>query len=550
MPRNMDFAMDQPARERIDAVFAAFDRDDAPGGAVAVASNGQTIYRKGFGLADLARRVRNTPVTTLPIASITKHMTCAALLQLQHDGALSIDDRVGDWLPDLPPAQRRPTLRQLMTHTGGIRCYLDQALYNGYATMPGGMPLVIQSRQTDINFEPGDGSSYCNGGYLLLSLVVERASRMPLGDYLQGKFFSPLGMASTRLPRFARNMRPGAARTYLRSPPGGWRPGLQLTEEQFGDGGAWSSIDDMSRWMAFLRRGGPVSLASLAQRAQLANGWTSDYGFGLISERWRGMTIVNHAGGLPGASSLMLMLPEAGVDVILLFNRNAPLRDLALAVLRVLLGDRLEAEAPAPRFADHAGLAGHYFQPETGFMLGFDDVDGALGLSLFGGPAFPLDGRIDVRDALPFGADVGTGEMRFRRAEQAGAILFSDAGRWREAVRIDAQAPSSFEALLRDGAGTFLNTQVAATLELVESGGAPAVRFQGEYGGATYGAELVAPDMLRFRPNEFPGGMIARLVRRDGEVEAIVVSTGRSRATRFDRAACGVLDMPAARRSV
>ncbi|MBC7939196.1 MAG: beta-lactamase family protein, partial [Chitinophagaceae bacterium] len=411
--------------DRIQAILAPYNRSDAPGCTVAISQNGQTLYRNGFGLANFEHGVANLPATRMPIASVTKHFACAAVLQLASEGKLSLDDAVGRWVPELSEVQRRPTLRQLMNHTGGMRCYLEVAAFNGLNPMPAGLPLTIQARQSEVNFEPGHGSSYNNGAYVLLSLTVQRAGGQPLGEYMAGRFFKPLRMEATHLQPSRWPLQRGVATKYVPYGQDGnaWRHGMDLTDELSGDGGIVSSADDMLQWARFLTMAtGPVSLATLAVPTTLANGSVSGYGLGLHTEQWRGVKIVHHGGGLIGAACFFVMVPDEGIALMVMFNRTVPVRQIALQLLEAVLHDRVRPPPPEPRSADHAALMDrHYLVPDTGFMFAFTDVGGRLGLSVYGGPAGPLEGCATENGQLPFGLTTATSDLRFRVPDDAGS---------------------------------------------------------------------------------------------------------------------------------
>jgi D-aminopeptidase len=531
--------------ESIEAVLAPYNRSDAPGCTVAISQHGQTLYRNGFGLANFEHGVSNLPATRMPIASVTKHFACAAVLQLASEGKLTLDDPIGRWVPELSAVQHKPTLRQLMNHTGGLRCYLEFAAFSGLNTMPAGLPLAIQVRQSQVNFEPGEGQAYCNGGYHLLSLAAQRASGQPLGELLAERFFKPLQMQATTMPGSRWPLERGVATKYLpHGAPGpdgqGWRHGLDLTEELLGDGGIVSSADDMLRWAQFLATAsGPVSLATLAVPTTLANGSVSGYGLGLHTEQWRGVKIVHHGGGLVGAACFFVMAPDEGVALMLMFNRMVPVRQIALQLLEAVLPERVQPALPAPQSADDAVLMGHhYLVPETGFLFAFADVGGRLGLSVYGAPPASLEGCSTDEGQLPFGMTVATGDLRFRLPQGAGsppaAIDMLDAGTWRRAERLQGTPPAP-QAVLDDAAGSFYSADAAATLQLGLSDGKLVLKSHGDFGANTFAAEALAPDVLRYWPMEVPGGELLRLQRRDGRVHALVKSSGRTRRLVFIR---------------
>lgn len=378
-------------------------------------------------MANIEHGVLNTPATRMPIASITKHFTCAAALRLAATGKLNLDEPIGRWVPELTPEQRQPTLRQLMSHTGGLRCYIDHAVFDGFALMPAGRPASLQCRLRQVNFPPGYGMAYSNAGYLLLTWAIERAVGAPLEEVLREGIFAAAGLQSTALMRWALPVQAGVATTYQRAAERsgrGWQHSVNLAEELFGDAGIVSTVDDLLCWAAYLRTAnGPVSLETLAAGTTLANGLQSRYGLGLITRSWRGLRLIYHAGTLPGVTAQFLTIPQEELDVVVLFNRPGPAVDLSQKIVAILLEGRLAEPPPAPATAPYDAFLGQYVAPDTGVLFALVDVEGKLALSQFGGSPVPLEARPSSPDHWPFGADVGSGDMLFRPVANGSATL-------------------------------------------------------------------------------------------------------------------------------
>lgn len=562
---------------RLDPLFASFHRNDAPGCIVGVSHRGELVYRDAFGMANIEHGVANTPATRMWVGSITKHFTCAAALRLAATGNLSLEDPIGRWVPELTAEQRHPTLRQLMSHTGGLRCYIDHAVFDGFALMPPGRPAALQCRLTEMNFPPGHGMAYSNAGYLLLTWAIERAAGAPLEDVLRDGIFAEAGLQSTALLRWAKPVQTGVATTYQRVPEragrgpaggsvgsrsAGWQHSVDLAEELFGDAGVVSTVDDLLRWAAYLRKAtGPVSLDALAAPTNLANGLQSRYGLGLITKPWRGLRLIHHAGTLPGVTAQFLTIREEELDVVVLFNRPGPAVDLSQKVVATLLEGRLEEPPPAPVAASYSALLGQYVSPDTGILFGLSDLDGKLALSQFGGSPVPLEARPSGAGHWPFATDVGSGDMLFRPARGAsearepaadgasvmdrvsatapmsapgGDIEYFDRSGWHLARRI-AGAPMSAAEVVQAAPERYWSDCAAATLRFVARDAALEVVIAGEFGVGHYPAASVGPDLVRFWSPGLAPGVLVRLEREDGVVERIVVSTPRTRATVFQR---------------
>ncbi len=524
----------------LDQLFAPFRRNDAPGCVVGVAHQGRLVYRAAFGMANVEHGVANTPATCMPIASISKHFTCAAALRLAAQGKISLEDPIGRWVPELAVEQRHPTLHQLMSHTSGLRCYIDHAVFDGFQLMPAGRPESLQCRLTDVNFPAGYGTGYSNAGYLLLTLAIERAAGAPLEDVFRDGIFSDAGLQSTSLLRWALPVQAGVATTYQRSTDRsgrGWQHSVSLAEELFGDAGIVSTVDDLLRWAAYLRTStGPVSLDTLATITTLANGLQSRYGLGLISKPWRGLRLIHHAGTMPGVTAQFLTIPEEALDVVVLFNRPGPAVDLSQKIVATVLQDRLEEPPPPPAAASYESLLGQYVAPETGVLFGLTDLEGKLALTQFGGSPVPLEARPPSDAQWPFGTDLGTGDMLFRPHPGAtnGDIEYFDRSGWHVARRITGP-PMTAAEVAQAAAGTYRSDCAAAAVRFVARNADLEVVMTGEFGVGHYPAASVGPDLVRFWAPGLAPGMLIRLERDAGRVERIVVSTPRTRATVFQR---------------
>ena len=185
---------------RVDRLFAEWDKPTSPGCAVAVMKDGRIVHERGYGMADLDHDVKISPTTVFHVASMSKQFTAAAILMLAEDGKISLDDPVRKYVPELPDLGPI-TLRQLLHHTSGLR---DQWELLGLAGWRYSLDLItdadilaVLSRQKALNFPPGSKHLYSNSGYTLLAQVVKRVSGQSFRAYTSTRLFSPLGMSQT-----------------------------------------------------------------------------------------------------------------------------------------------------------------------------------------------------------------------------------------------------------------------------------------------------------------------------------------------------------------
>jgi len=382
----------------VEALLAPFARSDAPGLVVGIARKGKLLLRRGYGLASVELGVANTPATRMRIGSTSKHFACLAALLLAEEGKLNLDAGIRGILPELPPLEGEPTLRMLMSHTGGYRCYLDLGfIADGVAIKPKGVALAVQARQIGVNFRPGTQMIYCNGGYQLLSQAIERASGLPYDRFVEARIFAPLGLHDTRSVASDFEIHHGLATLHVPLPDGGWRRGIFPSEELRGDGGLISTVGDMLRWLEHLRSphkrvGSAETWRQMTTPARLADGTLLPYALGLMVHRYRGADVIHHAGSVVGGSSQMITVPSHALDIIVMNNGAlANPTELAWKVIDALLDAEL---GPAVERADAAAygpmIGARYFAPASGRVLGFAEVGGKLGLSFCETPATAL----------------------------------------------------------------------------------------------------------------------------------------------------------------
>lgn len=364
---------------KLDELFVPWNRSDAPGLVVGVAQKGKVIYRRGFGLASVEHGAANTPRTRMRIGSTSKHFASVAALLLQEEGKIDIDAPLRKVMPELTGILGEPTPRELMQHTSGLRDPNDLCnilVHKTYSTIsPAGAELELAQRFTSSNYPRGERMIYCNQGYFLLSLAVERASGMAFAEFLRQRIFVPMGMHDTCLLPSDMDMLPGIAALHVPKPDGSWRRGIYPSEELLGSGGMVSTIDDMLVWTSHLRgvdrRLGSERLwQQMLERPRYSSGALGDYCLGLTREQYRGVEVIHHAGAVLGGTCQMLTIPGHELDVILMFNRmdgGAP--GTALKIVDAILEAALAPAAPAPKTEGREHLLGYWYNPQSHRLL-------------------------------------------------------------------------------------------------------------------------------------------------------------------------------------
>lgn len=312
---------------KIDALFADFDRADAPGACVALYLRGVPAIIRCWGLADLERRVPITPETNFRLASITKQFTATCILLLRERGALALDDPAGRFLPELGALGERVTIRHLLTHTSGVIAYEDIIPPGQTEQLLDRDVLTLVSARPETLFEPGTRQRYSNTGYALLALIVERASGERFADFLRRHIFEPLGMDNTVAFEEGRSTVPHRAFGHTER-HGRWELTDQsLTSAVLGDGGIYCSAIDYGRWEEALLTARLLPHAVLEEMVtnhRLPDGTPTEYGFGWRIEVRHGQRIIHHNGGTVGFAHGVRRVPGRQMTLLVLSNRSAP----------------------------------------------------------------------------------------------------------------------------------------------------------------------------------------------------------------------------------
>ena len=296
-----------------------------PGASLLVLKDGKPVLRRAYGYADLEHGVAATPATNYRLASVSKQFTAAAILLLAEDGKLRLDDSVRRWLPSLPASDQGITIHHLLSHASGLIDYEDLIPPGTARQLNDGDVLRMLSASTRGYFAPGTAYRYSNSGYVLLGLIIERASGQRLPQFLHQRIFKPLHMEHTLL-REPDGPQPVHRAYGYSEQDGHWaRTDQDLTSATRGDGGIYSSIDDLARWDAALYdgrllRGASRELAFAAHNKVTDEADVDAYGYG-----WRIHGEVRwHSGESIGFRNVIVRWPKQHVTVILLSNRNEP----------------------------------------------------------------------------------------------------------------------------------------------------------------------------------------------------------------------------------
>jgi CubicO group peptidase (beta-lactamase class C family) len=312
-------------RQRLDGIFVPFD-GDRPGVAVGVSRNGEVLFQAGHGLADLDLGIPIDPDTAFHIASVGKQMTAVAVLMLEEEGKVQLDQPASRYLKEMRGWAREVTVRDLLQHTGGIPdTYEALGEREG---MPTGLDaLRLLARWKRLDFEPGSQFHYSDSGYDLLGTLIERVSHRSYPRFLEERILRPAGMTQSFVFDLARLAKAKRALGYERG-FGRWLPKdespLNLL---YGSGGVYSTVADLARYdQAFFgnRLLPPARRAEMFKPAVLEDGTVVPYGFGwfMKTDESTGEPVYCHSGNWLGFTAFYLHYPRDGMAVVVLANSS------------------------------------------------------------------------------------------------------------------------------------------------------------------------------------------------------------------------------------
>ncbi len=322
----------------IDGLMSTIYQRGQFNGAVLVAVHGNTIYRKGFGKANFQTGAEFTPETPSNVGSVTKQFTAMSIMMLAERGKLSYDDLVSKYIPEISRSAHlnQITLRQLLNHTSGIPDYGDLGIDDSGLSQQGLILALL--KKDDLLAEPGLKYQYSNPGYALLAIVVERVSGKRFGDFLEQEIFAPLGMSNT----------------FVYDAPSKKNAQSAIGYGQFGqvddggptaipgDGGIYSTIDDLLKWDQALYTERLVHQSTLAEAftpGKVQQG-TSSYGFGWNIEQDGGSKYLWHTGNNAGFRAFIGRHLDERVTVIMLTNKGNSKRQNINTAIQNILADR------------------------------------------------------------------------------------------------------------------------------------------------------------------------------------------------------------------
>ncbi|MGB7844265.1 MAG: serine hydrolase domain-containing protein [Candidatus Acidiferrum sp.] len=342
---------DSMLASQIDSIFSGVVQPDTPGAAVLVKRDGTILFEKAYGVRELRTRTKIDPQTNFRLASFTKQFTAMAIMLLVHDGKLHYDHRLTDIFLDFPAYGKPITIRHLLNHTAGLPDYEDLMekeekargpIWSAKHQIQDAEVLSLLEKQTSGEFAPGTSWAYSNSGYVVLGLIVAKASGMPYRDFLQKRIFAPAAMNHSIVYQKGINNITERAFGHSKENGGLVETDQSSTSATLGDGGVYSNLADLAKWDDALQKHTLLSEKEMAPAftpvrlsdgsephwpAQpdgdnLAPGKPVSYGFGWFLDPYEGRARTWHTGSTMGFRTVIQRFAADGLTIVILCNRT------------------------------------------------------------------------------------------------------------------------------------------------------------------------------------------------------------------------------------
>jgi CubicO group peptidase (beta-lactamase class C family) len=330
--------------EKMNELLSDYESADSPGLGVSVVNKGKVVYQKSIGLANLEYAVPISEQSIFHVASVSKQFTAFAILLLEEEGTLSINDSIAKYLPELSEVGKSITIKHFMNHTSGFRDIDDLKQMQGIAMedlMGNNRAVQILLNQTALNFVPGSQFEYSNSGFILLAEIVKRVSGMPFSEFMSKRVFKPLEMKHSFVLDDSRKIIKNAALSYEKYNKDYIK--CLLNSTQVGSTGLNTTVGDLNRWCMNFENPviGNVSLfEKMRQKSVLNNGDTISYALGQEVKKYKGLDVIFHGGGDAGYRSYIIRIPKYKFSLAVVGNFKSfnPL-DIAYKMVDIYLAE-------------------------------------------------------------------------------------------------------------------------------------------------------------------------------------------------------------------
>jgi CubicO group peptidase (beta-lactamase class C family) len=525
--------------KKIDSLFRPYT-SITPGCAIAVLKDGEVVFQKGYGMANLEYAVPITPNTIFHIASESKQYVAFCMLLLEKEGKLSIDDDIRKYLDYVPDFGYKITIRNLIHHTSGLRDQWQLLANAGWQiddVITQDHVIKLVSNQKALNAIPGEEYNYCNTGYTLMAEIVKKVSGLTLRQYANKNIFKPLGMNDTHFHDNYQELVPNRAYSYS-SIPGSKFQHLVLSYSIVGATSLFTTVLDESKWLNNYVTGtvgGKELIEKMYQTGVLNDGRKLDYGFALVFGELKGWERIGHGGADAGFRTYACRIPEKNLGIVVFSNMSSVSPgDLCNAVASILIPESKVKPAttsiPAT-YADSTTLKkfqGSYYS-NKGQTLRIAWQNGKLRV------AIPAASRLDEWK-------LATGpNNRFTAEGQNQVLILNEKNKSADSVmefnmegRNDAHVykrqPPVPQKITNEFAGRYYNAETEAFYTVTEKDGKLTMEHR-KYNNAPM--RSIGPD--QFTLFYWWMSHIHFIRNKKGKIEAFEVNAGRIQHLRYDK---------------
>ena len=534
-----------------DQMMARFDGPESPGAAVRVWRDGRTIFSKTYGMANLAYGIPFAEDTRTNIGSTSKQFTAFAIMLQAERGHLSLDDDIRTHIPELPEFDGVIQVRHLITHTSGLREFLNLLRMTGRRLDRGDWIdrselIDIVQRQPALQNAPGAEWNYNNTAFGLAATIVERTSGQDFHVFMEENVFGPLGMTGSMVRPSNRHIVPNQSEGY--TPTGDGYRQIGDLGGAVGAGAVYSTIVDLQTWVenyANPRVGTRASIDEMMTSFVLTDGDETGYGYGLSVDEQGGLKRVHHGGADVAHRSMLVYYPEINAGITTQSNHAQFSSNVAFELAEAFFGEDMQLEEEEKAVADD--MIPDDFDPDDYDPADFDEFAGRYALDsspniifTFTREGSTIYGRPpgqERREMVPVSDSTfrlpGTGaSVTFLRGEDGaveGAILHGGGGDQRT-TRLADDAPEEWKPGaedLVDFTGRFFSEELETYYD-----------FTVEEGDLVMHQRRL--DVVTLTPGEkdsFSGGGLSFAFERDrnGQVIGFYLSNVRTRDVRFGR---------------
>jgi len=528
--------------DKVDKLFAKWDKTDSPGCALGIIKDGKIIYKKGYGMANLEHGIPITPKSVFYIGSVSKQFVSMSIALLIKQEKLSLDDDIRKYLPEMPDYGTPITVQNLIYHTSGLRDYLTLLGIAGidFGTYHEDDVVELIARQKALNFSPGERYLYSNSGYFMLAVIVKRASGKSLRQFADENIFKPLEMKNSHFHDDYTMPIKNRASGYF--PAGGGKyKNFISTFDCVGSGGLFTSVEDLFLWdQNFVHKkvGGKDVFDLMHTKGKLNSGKELDYAFAITIGSYKGLKTVGHGGALGGYRSAILRFPEQNFSVICLsnlssFNPSRLSRQIADIYLAAQFKEEFKPEIKPAEEGKFIQLseeklkekAGDYIQPKTGDIMRLFVREGKL-YTRVTGQAYPLAARSETEFRV-LEVPVDT-VLRFEKQSKGKPLLMHMYREESEPETYESfEMPKPTPDQLKEYEGDYESEELLVTFRL---------RLKKD---KLYFVHRNAPrnSLVMISVDRFNiGGMKIHFIRdEENKITAFTLDAGRVRNLRFDR---------------